>query len=354
MEINTIHNSRNEDSFDAVYYSHPVPSFDSLTFMSLVFDKIYFPGVYIPNSGVDEKETIKEIERIKNIGFSKIDDISFYNSMIFAIHNKYMEDICVFTGEFGCMGILEEGANELTQELEELLYGPPPPNFTPTPVMGFAKGLPGDEKASVNGPSWISYPANALIFATRNGLPLINDNPMMPIPSLGGLDAKSNAKILSTILAVESVKLVLPELKVMMPKDIAEFREETKDYIKPFRLSMLKLSKELNAAINSDMSIEEIQKEAKFIVDTTVYPELEELKLTLRDNTKPWFRKAIDLAKVAPELITNFSTLPPELAIARLLSKIGYALIDVGLDAESKHREITRTGLAYLLKINKI
>ncbi|WP_206460544.1 hypothetical protein [Anaerovorax sp. IOR16] len=168
------------------------------------------------------------------------------------------------------------------------------------------------------------------------------------------VDAKSNAKILSTILAIESVKLLLPELKAMMPKDIAEFREETKQYIKPFRLSMLKLSKELNAAINSDMEIEDIQREAKFIVDTTVYPELEELKMVLKDKTKPWFKRAIDLAKDAPELVTNFTTLPPEMAIAKLLAKMGYNMVNAGLEAEFNHRKNIRTGLTYLLKINKL
>ncbi|WP_206460543.1 hypothetical protein [Anaerovorax sp. IOR16] len=185
IEKHIAYNIKNDKSFNAVYYSHPVPSFESLTFMSFIFDKIYFPGVYIPNSGIDEKETIKEIERIRQNGFRGIDDPSIFNSMIFALHNKYLSDICVFTGEFGNLGVLEKGASDLTKELEELVYGSPPSNFTPTPVMGFSKGLPGDEKASVNGPSWISYPANALIFAIQKGMPLINDNPMMPIPSLG-------------------------------------------------------------------------------------------------------------------------------------------------------------------------
>jgi hypothetical protein len=76
---------------------------------------------------------------------------------------------------------LEPGAEKLMLELEQLYFGPPPSNFHPTPVYGFAKGLPGAKEAGVNGPSWLCYPANAFLYAARRGLPYINDDPRMPM-----------------------------------------------------------------------------------------------------------------------------------------------------------------------------
>jgi len=144
--------------------------------------------------------------------------------------------------------------------LEELIFGPPPPGFTPTPPMGFAKGLPGEKEAGVNGPSWISYPANALVYSVKNELLLLNDNPMLPVPALGNVSPENNAKMLSVILAIESVKMVLPKLKALTPQEIMEFREQTREYVRPFRLGMLRLSKDLNSAIRSDMDLGEVQK----------------------------------------------------------------------------------------------
>lgn len=69
--------------------------------------------------------------------------------MVFALHYKFLREFCVFTGKFGQCGTLEEGANEITMLLEKIIFGPPPPNFTPTPPMGFAKGLPGDKEAGL-------------------------------------------------------------------------------------------------------------------------------------------------------------------------------------------------------------
>ncbi len=74
------------------------------------------------------------------------------------------------------VGVLEPQAKELMMVLEEMIYGPPPPNFLPTPSLGFSKGLQGSSSA-VNGPGWVAYPANAFLYAARMGLPLVTDNP---------------------------------------------------------------------------------------------------------------------------------------------------------------------------------
>lgn len=107
----------------------------------------------------------------------------------------------------------------------------------------------------------------------KTQLPLINDNPRLPVPGIPG-NAKNNAKALAMILTIESVRLVLPKIKALTPEELREFRSETAELVKPFRLAMLRMAKDLNAAITSEMTLNEVQSHAKFLVETSVYPEL--------------------------------------------------------------------------------
>ncbi len=341
-----------EYQLEAVYYSQQVPwHYAPLTFLSLVFDKIYFPGVYLPENGYDEKELIKEIDRIRSIKPSKVDDIRMINCMILTLELKHISDFCVFTGEKNQpFGKLEDGANELTWALEELIYGPPPPNFHPIIETGFTKGLPGGEEA-IHAPGWITYPANALIYSAKNNIPLVNDVPSLPVPALGNQSPENNGKLLSIILAIESVKLILPKIPVLTPVQISEFRSETSKHVKSFRLAMLSLSKELNSMLSSDMEMKDIQAKAKFLAETTVYPQLEELKDFIESPKRPWTSRAIDFIKATPQLVSSFFTLPTNIAVANVLAKFVDVLSDIRNESIDKNQVMKRSNMYYLLKI---
>src|SRR5205814_7094374 len=96
-------------------------------------------------------------------------------------------------------------------------------------------------------------------------------------------------------LTMESVSLVLPRLKPLQPAALRDFREELAPYVKPFRLAMLKLSKELNGAIQGGCSLAEVQKQARFLVQTDLYPKLTELDAVIQNLHKHWYRRAVDL-----------------------------------------------------------
>ena len=300
--------SQNLESFEAVYYSQQVPiSNESLTVLSLVFDRLIFPGVYLPISPFDEEALKQEIKRITSLPIQfTVDDVQMLNCMKFSLHAKYVRDFCIFTGNPGMAGSVEAEAHPLMAALDELVFGPPSPDFIPTHSLGFCKGFDFSDNRiehQVNGPSWLSYPANALVYAAKQHLPLVNDS-TLPVPGVPA-SPKLNAKLLATMLAIESVKLVLPKLKPLSPRQLQEFRAETSVHVKPFRAEMLRLAKELNNALTSGMTSEDVRKHARFLVETTVYPQLHELEAVLTDPGKPWYRRAIDLAKTAPELATN-------------------------------------------------
>jgi hypothetical protein len=122
---------------------------------------------------------------------------------------------------------------------------------------------------------------------------------------------------------------------------------------KPFRLAMLRMSKELNAAISSDMKMTDVQAAAKALVESTVYPELKELHKIINDPGKPWYRRVVDVTMLGPEICTNFSSLPTNLALAKTLCKVIGTLADLRDEQLEKERKLSRTGLHFLLDLKR-
>lgn len=191
-----------------------------------------------------------------------------------------------------------------------------------------------------------------MLYAARNGLLVVNDLPWLPVPGLGGTDAHANAGLLATVLAVEAVRLALPKLPAVSFEELADFRAETAPLVKPFRASMLRLSKDLNSAIRSDATLADVRREAKFLVETTVQPDLDDLREQLTRPSRPWYRRAIGALKDAPELALNFTTLPTNIAVAKLLARMTELLVDVR-DEQVGGAEgaVKRGALHYLLKV---
>jgi hypothetical protein len=212
--------------------------------------------------------------------------------------------------------------------------------------------VPGSEDSVVFPGIW-TYTANAVLYCRDYGMVLVNSDPTLPVPGTPNIRPKGNAKALSLILALEAVRFALPKLKPMEPAAIADFREETAQYVKPFRLAMLKLSKELSSMLGVTDTISDAKKNAQFLVQTTVYPELEELKRVIQDPARPWYRRAVDLAKDIPELVSNFVSLPGHLAMAKAFAKIAMALSDYRDDQGAADKK-RANGMYYLLKVGTL
>ena len=101
------------------------------------------------------------------------------------------------------------------------------------------------------------------------------------------------------------------------------------------------------------MSIADVQKEAKFLVETRIYPELVHLEGKLKNPAKHWYRRAADLAKETPELISNFFALPTSMALAKVFAKLAGVLADVRDEQRAGEEQIARSGLNYLLKLRR-
>ena len=68
---------------------------------------------------------------------------------------------------------------------------------------------------------------------------------------------------------------------------------------------MLRLAKKLNSSIASGSKVEDVQREAKFLVETEVLPRMAEVEAVIDDPKKHWYRKAADVAKMVPEVVLN-------------------------------------------------
>lgn len=348
-------NPNNPDLFEAVYYSNAVPrSLEALTMLGLVFDRIYFPAVYMP-TGFDEKGVVSEIERISKLNLRDPNTIQLVQCLAFALQQKHLADFCVFSADSRrLMERLEPSAYKVVDTLEEMVFGPRPEGNIPIHSGPWVKGLPGDDEAKcqIIAPDTITYPANALLFASRTQLPLINDVPWLPVPGIPG-EVKGNAKLLATILAMESIALVLPKIKPLTPEALRDFREELSPHVGPFRLAMLGLTKELNAAIEQSATFPDVQRHAKFLAETEVFPNLAELEAVIQNPKKHWYRRAADLAKDAPVLVGNFFKLPMGLALTGVLIKILGTLVEIRDEQLSTENQVAKSGLHYLLKLKE-
>ena len=315
--------------------------------MGLIFDRIHFPHVHLPTHGYNESLLHKEIERIEALRLRDYDTALLLAIMKFLPLAKILKGVCYFDSENDKVDVpLEEGTEDLVVKLYEQIYGPPKEGFIPTFNTDYSKQLPESEEY-IGYPGIFHYPSNALIYSARRGIPLINDNPNLPVLALRGESAKNNAKLLSATIAIECIKFVLPKIRPLTPGELVEIRDEVAEHTSHFRVALLRFAGELNKAILSSATAEEIGQAARFLVETNVYPQLLELKSFVNQPSRPWYSRAYDIVKKVPELTAGFLTLPTNIALANLLSAITGILVDVDNDRKNKAKTIKRSGLYY-------
>lgn len=344
-----------EPTLEAVYYATPIPSSAlALTHMALVFDRLFFPHVHLPKDGYDPEWVAAEIARIDALprgGFRDSDNL--LAMMRFLPHARTLDGFCVFTGTPEGFGKKEEGAEELVKQLDIALFGPPKPNFFPMHFGGHAKGLgPEGGRASIFYPGQLYYPAQALVYAARSGLPLINDQTGLPIPEPRPDAFKNNVRALSAVAAIQCVAMALPHVKALNPEQIMEMRAEFQPYIKPFRRAVLKLAGQLNSAISEKADLKDIEAAARALVETEVRPQLLEMKDAVEKPARGLYEKSFDLAKQTPELVSSFMSMPLSVSIAKALIGVAGLLVKFHGDA-AENAKYARSGYYYLLKISK-
>ena len=341
---------------EAVYYPYPIPrSNSSLTIMGLVFDKVYFPNVVMPPSGYNPNDVAKERNRIVTALNGRIDyDTAVLLSMLdFLGHVETLKGFCEFSGDentFSYCGSNKE-LGGLAKEIEKLVYGPPPENFYPITTSVHSKGLPGGER-SICYPSLTHYPAGSLIFSRQRSIPLITDEPRLPVP--GTLTSpKENINLLASIMAIECFSVNLPHVRLMNPLQLMQFRNDNEAYLLQFRASLLRLASKLQSQIGEGISAAEVAAAAARLVETEVNPQLLELQAAVnRSNVNVW-NIVTDAGKQIPNIAASFAvgaTLGP---VPGALSAVLGILGQMQSARESKKKELEKHNFYYLLRATK-
>lgn len=338
------------DQLEVVYYPSPAPTrLTTLTVLGLLFDRVHIPNVRVPKTGFDPEQVAADIRRIEGHGFKDYDTWLLLALMKYAI-TPAVHEFFYFTGDeeqvFGGDAAMKR-AGPLVGTLYQEIFGPiQPGGFQPMFTPGHHKGLAGG--ATIDYPGPFFYQANALLYAGEQGLPLLNDDPRVPVPALTGMDAKHNAAVLATIMAMQCVQLVLPEIGELQPAQIVEARDDLKKYVRPFRLSLLQLAGQLNSAITATSDFGEIKRAAEFIATTEVYPKLEEFKNELaKSKQRGWWPRTWDLVKASPGLAALYSAGHFPAAISGSVKAFGSWFI-AGVTEQAP-----RSGLHYLLKLQE-
>jgi hypothetical protein len=276
-------------ALDAIYYSAPIPRNTAvLTILAAVFDKVYFPGVYMPTGGYDEKELQKEIDRLRALPTPGPNTAELIRMMEFVKHVKTLDGFCVFTGDSDNPFLDHNKVpGQMVRDLFFAIHGPQKPGWEPILYTNHHKGIPGSDE-HVTWPGDYHYLANSVIESGQTGIPLVNDLPNhLPIPGLDQNTPYNNAKILSTILAIECTKLALPPLPILQPEHLMEFRAENATALKTFRRSMLQYAGDLNGKIK-DVSHADFEQTTKFFIQTEIVPVMDALRSAMNDPARPW------------------------------------------------------------------
>jgi hypothetical protein len=195
----------------------------------------------------------------------------------------------------------------------------------------------------------LQYPATALLYSARLGVPLVNDNASLPVPGIPNVDAKHNANLLASILALECVSLALPHVRPLTPAQIVELRGDLRPHLQSFRSAVLKMSQQLNLQITNDSDNEDIRKAAAFLVRTEVEPTLADLRAQLAKPSGNWLDRAAAVAKDIPTLATAYASMAPGVVYAQVAATIMGLLLS--MRAGDPKSAVAKSGMYYLLRL---
>ena len=336
-------------SLEAIYYSNPIPQNTAvLTILGAVFDKVHFPGVCMPTTGFDQKELDKEIARIEGITNNKRPDDILLPMLKFIRHAKTLEGFCVFSGDYE-NPFNNSPPQTMVRDIYDAIHGTSPEGWEPMFLTNHHKGMPGSDE-HITYPGTFHYLAGSILASSRTGIPLLNDVPGIPIPGIDGSIPVDDAKALATIIAIECTKLALPQLPLLRPEDLMEFRAENTATLRAFRRSMLRYTADLNKKL-AGIKPEELDQKTRFFIETEIVPVLDELQAAINAPARAWWRRSVDFIRVVPELAAGSFTMDPTTAIAKILTTYAGQMF-VEMTAKGDQREaLKRSGLYYLLRL---
>jgi hypothetical protein len=336
---------------EAVYYTAPMPRTHSiLVALGLVFDRIHLPGTYFPQGDYDRQAWQKEIDRIADVGANSMDAQSLLALMRFTNIVDRMPGFFAFNRmRDDSLDKFSEN-NELVDRIYEEMWGAPNDQFTPVFSPWHHKSV-SDSKEHLTYPGAYYYQAGALQTAGQLGLPLISDEPRIPIPGNNNSVA-TDAKALSSFIALQAMSVALSDIPLLAPDDLMEFRDSNAQSLRAFRRAMLRYAGEWRGNLEG-LTAEQAAKETEFLVQTEIVPALDELRQLISDPARPWHRRAIDGIKVTASIGASCLTGSWDKAIAELLTAFAPQFFKEIEAKGDKTHGVRRSDLYYLIQIQR-
>lgn len=334
---------------DAVYYSAPIPrTLSGLTALGFVFDRLHFPGVYLPKGDYDRKAWALEIDRIAALQSKQHDTRVLLACMRFASVAEKLEGFCCFgrARDDGLDAGLPDKA--AVEELYQAVWGPPRDGFIPMFSSWHHKGVPNSEE-HLTYPGDYFYQAGAIKTAGELGFPIITDVPGMPVPGTGS-QVTNDAQALAAFIALETMQVVLPELPLLRPEDLMEFREDNQAYLRGFRRAMLRYAGEWRGKL-AGASPEDIKRETEFLIKTEIVPALDELRQLAADPARPWHKRAVDGIRIVASVTGSCMTMRFDKAISQLVEALAPQFFQEVEAKGDKSQSLKRSDLYYLLRV---
>ena len=349
-----------EVKIEGVYYSNPFPrSFAAITVLGLVFDRIHLPFVSLTDEGFTVSEIQNRIDGLVELAQGKDyysrNTATMISALQFTWWKEWTKDFIVYphsTREV--WDATKKIPDALVKEIYDLTF-PPRENFIPTFDSLNSFSIVQGEDASIEYPGQFHYSAGAYLYATSKKLPLINDIQMLGVPNIKVKDLKYDASTLASVLAVECIKFILPQVPLLDITELLDFRDRMAPYTKPFRISLIKIAGLLNQELEGISDFNELSEAAQFIIETEIQPQLIELKEFAESPLRPWYKNILKVGKpLAAQLSSGFWSVPLEVHMGKVLKEYFSLSITDEVTRKQKDKIIKRNPLYYLLQIEQL
>jgi hypothetical protein len=180
----------------------------------------------------------------------------------------------------------------------------------------------------INDPSdewFVSIASTAYIHATRQDWQLVSEDGAFPVPVF----SRSNLRVkqLTSVLAEECFKTVVPECRSIEPGELLEVRHRLAEVLVPYRMVLQKLSGQLRMALQSEVSLMDIKREAKFLAESQIEPAIFELQRKIeKDQTGAILKVFGKVLGWIPVVANVFMTPTPD----RIYEALNKVYADVG------------------------
>lgn len=333
-------------SLEGIYYSHAIPRNPAvLTLMGLIFDRVHFPNAYMPTSDFDLKELDREIDRLAALP-RNYETAELIGMLEFLKQVPVLEGFCQFLSDSSNLLNDNRFSQAEINRIYETIHGPSKPGWTPMISTAHIKGLPGSQESMIHRGEYHQF-ANSILISNQTGIPLINDVASLPIFGDHG-SPRNDASALAGILSIQCMNLLLPEMPVMSPTDLMEFRSETSKELRSFRKAMLSFSAKINRDLTANATSDDVEQLIKFFVQTEVAPQLDDIRELSKKKSLSWIGRAA--FKMAPSVMAGYLTGGGYSSIAAFITS-GFNNIPSERKAADGKAEAAKSGLYYLLKV---